>query len=91
MGGAKHEYSLRKGLRAVYAINPACKVLIKTGFSQADPEVMSKFNTPQKMRKYLSNMYKIAGEQCANNHYAKVLIKKNDNCWSYRLHKPDTI
>ena len=34
---------------------------------------MSKFNTPKKMRKYLSNVHKIghAHLQCVNNHHAK--------------------
>ena len=28
---------------------------------------------------------------CVNNHYAKFkYIKKNKNCWSYRLHKAHT-
>ena len=37
----------------------------------------SKFNTPQKMRFFLSNVHKIGGEhlQCVNNHYAKFEYK----------------
>ena len=38
---------------------------------------MFKFNTPQEMRKYLSNVPKIRGThlQCVNNHYAKFEYK----------------
>ena len=46
----------------------------------------SQFNT-HKNKKKISNVHKIDGThfQCVNNHYAKF-----KNCWSYRLHKPDT-
>ena len=38
---------------------------------------MSKFNTPQKIRKFLSNVHKIedAHFQCVDNHYAKFEYK----------------
>ena len=38
----------------------------------------SKFNTRQKLRKYLSNVHKIrdAHLQCENNHYAKFEYKR---------------
>ena len=40
-------------------------------------EKKSKFNTCQKLRKYLSNVHKIrdAHIQCVNNHYAKFEYK----------------
>ena len=38
---------------------------------------MSKFNTTQKMRKYLSSVHKMVGAHllCVNNHYAKFEYK----------------
>ena len=40
--------------------------------------------TPQKMRKYLSNVHKIrrAHLQYVNSHYAKFEIKGNESFWS---------